>query len=368
MRATLLGARLYTFENDLKEAPLQWRIQSPHRGQSLLSFDKFMNISDLKPVITFIRAAELGTLREAALAQGITPQAASKAISHLEEQLGIRLFHRTTRKLSLTAEGQQFFDAMKPAIANIDNAFRQTQLGRDTNAGPLRIVGPRTSFRPLISKILRGYQAQYPSVQPDVVLDDNIGNWVADRVDVGFRLGSSPADGVIARRLLPLQLIVCAAPSYLQRYGAPSTLAELGNHRCSVYRHPRTAQVLEWNLRVGTAIEQILVAPAMSFNDEDLETDSILDGAVLGLMSGITAAAHIRAQRLIPILTAHVSDHYGVYLYYGSRVSQPTRVRTFIDYAVACCNDPHDFVLSPDELMRAEEAGRQAYIGKHTTR
>ena len=271
-----------------------------------------MDIKDLKPIITFIKVAELGTLRKAALAQGVTPQAVSKAIAQLEEQLGIRLFHRTTRKLSLTAEGQQFLDSIKPAVLSVENAFRQAQQSREANAGLLRIVGPRTSFRPILTKVMRAYSAKFPLVQPDFVLDDNMTDWVEDRIDVGFRLGNPPAEGLIARRLLPMQLIICAAPSYLQRFGAPNSIPDLQNHRCSVYRHPRTAQVIEWNLRVGETVERVLVSPAMSFNDEDLETEAILDGEVIGLMSGIIAAPHIRAGRLIPLMTNHVSDHFGV--------------------------------------------------------
>ena len=320
-----------------------------------------MDIKDLKPIITFIKVAELGTLRKAALAQGVTPQAVSKAIAQLEEQLGIRLFHRTTRKLSLTAEGQQFLDSIKPAVLSVENAFRQAQQSREANAGLLRIVGPRTSFRPILTKVMRAYSAKFPLVQPDFVLDDNMTDWVEDRIDVGFRLGNPPAEGLIARRLLPMQLIICAAPSYLQRFGAPNSIPDLQNHRCSVYRHPRTAQVIEWNLRVGETVERVLVSPAMSFNDEDLETEAILDGEVIGLMSGIIAAPHIRAGRLIPLMTNHVSDHFGVYIYYGSRVAQPTRVRAFIDTTLECLRDAADFILSAEELKIAENLGRAQY-------
>lgn len=316
-----------------------------------------MDINELKPIITFIKAAELGAIRKAAAAQGMTPQAASKSISQLEKQIGVRLFHRTTRQLSLTAEGQQFYNSMKPALTNFETALRQAQQSREVNAGPLRIIGPRTSFRPVIAKILNRYHKQYPLIQPEIILDDNIGNWVEDRADIGFRLGLSPSEGVIARRLLPLQLILCAAPSYLQQFGAPKSIDDLQNHRCSVYRHPKTEQTIGWNLRVGDSIKSIQVNPSMSFNDEDLETDAILNGAVIGLMSGITAAEHVRAGRLVPILTQHSSDQMGIYIYYGSRVSQPARVRAFIDTAVGCCSDPADFVLSKEELSKFESQG-----------
>ena len=147
------------------------------------------------------------------------------------------------------------------------------------------------------------FAACYPDVQPDVQLDDRIGNWVEDRVDVGFRVGASPAEGVIARKLFPLQLIICAAPAYLARYGAPDSLDALAAHRCSVFRHPGTGKVMPWYVKVGDGIVEHHVVPALCVNDEALETEAVLAGHVIGLLTGVTAAPHIRSGRLVPLLT-----------------------------------------------------------------
>jgi DNA-binding transcriptional LysR family regulator len=199
-----------------------------------------MPINELRSITTFAKTAELGSLRRAAGAQGITPQAASQALAQLEQHLGVRLFHRTTRSMSLTDEGRQFLEAAQPALAGLQRAVRMARRLKDDIAGPLRIAGPRSTFLPVLWPLLDEFCTLHPEVQPDVQLDDRIGNWVEDRVDVGFRVGSSAADGVIARRVLPLPLIICAAPTYLARHGAPARLEQLTYHRSSVFRQPAT--------------------------------------------------------------------------------------------------------------------------------
>lgn len=157
-----------------------------------------MPINEIRSITTFIRTAELGSLRKAAQTQGLTPQAASKALAQLEQHLGVRLFHRTTRSISLTEEGQRFLESAQPALQGLQHALQAARRTKDEVAGPLRIVGPRTALRPVIAPVLKAFGERYPAVELDVQLDDGIGNWVESRVDVGFRLGVSPQDGVIA--------------------------------------------------------------------------------------------------------------------------------------------------------------------------
>ncbi len=229
-----------------------------------------MPVNELRSIAMFARAVELGSIRRAAIAQGVSPQAASHAIAQLERHLGVRLLHRTTRSLALTDEGRRFLESTQPALAALDRALCRVREAKDEIAGPLRIVGPRSAFAPLLMPVIDEFWRQFPDVQPDVTLDDGIGNWVLDRVDVGFRIGVSPEEGVIARRLFPVQLIVCAAPTYIARFGAPRSLDELATHRCSAFRHPATGQVLPWYLGVDGEVVHRQVVPALATNDTDL--------------------------------------------------------------------------------------------------
>lgn len=321
-----------------------------------------MAINELRAIATFVNTAELGSLRRAAKVQGTTPQAASQALAQLELHLGVRLFHRTTRNMSLTAEGRQFLDAVQAPLQGLQRALQIPRMAKDEIAGPLRIIGPRSTFRAVVWSVLKDFCRRYPDVQPDVQLDDGIGNWVEDRVDVGFRIGSSAAEGVIARRLFPLQLIICAAPAYLERQGAPDYLSDLTAHRCSAFRHPDTGRVLPWHVKVNDSVVDIDVVPAFGTNEEELEIDAVLGGEVLAVLTGVTAAAHIRAGRLVPLLTQHMADHFSLHIYYGSRTAQPARVRAFIDLAISTLVDNADFVLSEKELAAAEAKGRKKHV------
>jgi DNA-binding transcriptional LysR family regulator len=319
-----------------------------------------MAINELRAIATFAKAVELGSIRRAAVAQGVTPQAASQAIAQLEAHLGVRLLHRTTRSLALTDEGQHFLETTQPALATLDRALNQAREAKDEIAGPLRIVGPRSSFSSILMPVLDAFCTRHPDIQPDVQLDDGKSNWVLERVDVGFRIGASPDEGVIARRLFPVQLMVCAAPAYLARHGAPRNLAELARHRCSAFRHPATGQVLPWYLDVDGEVVHHHVAPTLSTNDTELELQAVLAGQVIGQIANLSAAGHIRAGRLVPVLLQHMSEHIGVHLYYGSRNAQPRRVRAFIDLALEMLADAPDHVLTRQELARAAKTPRRA--------
>jgi DNA-binding transcriptional LysR family regulator len=312
-----------------------------------------MPINELRAIATFAKAVELGSIRRAALAQDVSPQAASQALAQLENHLGVRLLHRTTRSLSLTDEGQRFLETTQPALAALDRALNQARASKDEIAGPLRIVGPKSSFSPILMPLIDEFCSLYPDVQPDVQLDDGKSNWVAERVDVGFRIGQSPEEGVIARRLFPVQLMICAAPSYLERHGAPKSLDDLAAHRCSAFRHPATGQALPWYLVIDGEIVHRHVSPTFATNDTELEVQAVLAGQVIGQLANLSVAEHIRAGRLVPLLLKHMSNHIHVHLYYGSRTAQPRRVRSFIDLAIERLHETSTYVLSTKELSAA---------------
>ena len=322
-----------------------------------------MPINELRSITTFVRTVELGSLSKAAAAQQISPQAASKALGQLEQYLGVRLFHRTTRSMALTEEGQRFFESANPSLIGLHQALNAVRQTREDLAGPLRIVGPRTVLPSVIGPMLDEYCRLYPEVQPDVQFDDRVGNWVEDRVDVGFRLGNPPEEGLIARRLLPMQLVICASPTYLRKHGMPNGLHELDAHRCSAFRRPSDGRVTPWFVKVGDSLVEQHVRPAFSTNDKAFELRAVLAGEAIGQLTGPTAAGFIRAGRLVPILIEHMTDHLSLHLYYGSRTAQPARVRRFLDLVVDRLVDSTDFVLSQEELATAAARFQRGSLG-----
>ena len=309
-----------------------------------------MAINELRSISIFASAAELGSLRKAANALGITPQAASQALAQLEQHLDVRLFHRTTRVMSLTDEGRQFLEEAQPALRGLQRALESAKRAKEEIAGPLRIVGPRSTFQGIVWQLLDEFCQRYPDIVPDVQLEDRVGNWVEDRVDVGFRLGMLAHEGVIARRLFPVQLIICAAPAYLKRHGAPDSIAALPSHRCSVFRHPDSGAIAPWHMKVGDDVIEQAVVPAICTNDEILELKAVLAGQVIAQLAGVTAAPYIRSGQLIPLLVDHIHDRASYFVYFGSRTSQTARARAFIDLAVRRLADNTEYVLTAKEL------------------
>jgi DNA-binding transcriptional LysR family regulator len=325
-----------------------------------------MAFNELRAVSTFVKAAELGSLRQAAAAQAITPQAASQALVQLEQHLGVRLFHRTTRSLSLTEEGEQFLQAAQPGLSTLQRALQGARRTREEIAGPLRIVAPRSIMLEVLWPVLEEYCRRYPQVDPDIQMDDRIGNWVEDRVDVGFRAGAPPAGGIISRRIMPLQLVVCASPAYIAQHGAPQTIEDLARHRCSGFHHTGTGKTMPWEFKVGEEVVARSVATSFLTNDVDLEARAVVAGQAVGQLIGVTAAPLVRAGQLVPLLTQHVTEHLGLYVYYGSRSAQPTRARAFIDLAVERLVGNTQFYLEPHELRpyaRAREPRRTRAAG-----
>jgi DNA-binding transcriptional LysR family regulator len=306
-------------------------------------------MNEVRAISIFVRAATLGSLRPAAIDQGISPQAASHAVMQLEKSLGVRLFHRTTRKLSLTEEGQRLLQNVEPALAMLSSAMSDAKRAKEQIAGPLRVSAPKALRRALWPTVLE-FAALYPDVALDVRFDDHFTDLVEERADVGFRGGSPPAGGAIARRLVPIQLIVCATPGYIERYGAPHTVDDLASHRCTGYRRANTGKEAPWEFMIGDEIVYREIAAALTANDIDAEADAVLAGLAIGQLGSFSAVTPVREGRLVPLLTRHLTQRESIYLYYRHRTEQPLRVRTFIDFMAGKLVDNGDFFLSPAEL------------------
>jgi DNA-binding transcriptional LysR family regulator len=310
-------------------------------------------VNEVRAITIFVRAAELGSLRKAAVDQGISPQAASHAVMQLEKELGVRLFHRTTRKLSLTEEGQGLLDSVKPALAVLSSALDDARRSKAEIAGPLRVSAPRAIGHLVLWPYFLEFAELHPNVQLDVQLDDHFTDLINDRADVGFRGGSPPSGGAIARRLLPIQLIVCASPAYIERHGAPRTIDELDAHRCTGYRRANTGKQAPWEFLIGDEIVYRDVATALCVNDTDAETAAVIAGLGIGQLGSFSAIAPIRSGQLVPLLVQHVTQREAVYIYYRHRTEQPLRVRTFIDFMVARLAGNRSFYFEPSELRAA---------------
>jgi len=307
-------------------------------------------MDELRAVSTFVRAAELGSFHKAAQSQGTSAQAVSKSVRQLEQHLGVRLFHRTTRKSSLTEEGQRLFDAVRGNLAGLVAALNQARDAVREDEGVIRISAGGAAGRRVLMPVLAAFAAHYPAIEFDLLLEDRFTDAVGDRIDVGFRAGTQPTTQVVARRLFAIQQIVCAAPGYLAAHGVPARRGELAQHRCTGYRQPGTGRPYPWEFDVkGETVFQS-VQVALCSSDPEAEMQAVIAGMGIGQIDSINAAAPIRDGRLVPLFTSQVSDRMGLYVYYAQRKDMPGRVRRFIDFAAEQLKGTSAFTLPATEL------------------
>jgi len=291
-------------------------------------------MDDLKALATLARVVESGSFRKAAMEMGVAPQATSKTVRQLEEQLGVRLLHRTTRKLSLTEEGAQLIAQIAPALANIRGALEELQNTRREVGGTLRITAPRSVGKHFVLPLIPEFMSLYPDIRVELELEDRITDNVLERVDVGFRMGASVDRNVVARRLMDILQWVCASPEYIERYGRPRTWADLAMHRCTGFKHANSGRIMPWEFTDKNEVTYTELATKFVTNDVDAETAAVLAGAGIGQIPSYLAQPMVESGRLVHLLKNHTTERIGFYIYYPQRKQMPQRARRFIDFVI----------------------------------
>jgi DNA-binding transcriptional LysR family regulator len=278
----------------------------------------------------FIGVVRARSFSQAATDAGLTPQAVSKAVRQLEQHLGVRLFHRTTRSLSLTEEGTRLFELADPGLRLLDEAIEQVQGSRQAVDGLIRLSAPLSIGTGILVPLLRAFQLRYPGAHFDLQLDDHFTDQIEGKIDVGFRAGDPPQRNLVARRLGDLPLLICAAPAYLARHGTPQSASDLLAHRCTGFRQPNTGRLMPWELCEGDDTVYLDVPSVASFNTADSELEAVRAGIGIGQLTAFMVLADLASGALVHLLPHIRSAQRGVFMYYQQRTQMPLRVRHFI--------------------------------------
>lgn len=281
----------------------------------------------------FIGVVRAGSFSQAAVAEGLAAQSVSKAIRQLEDYLGVRLFHRTTRSLSLTDEAQRLYELACPGLRLLDEALEEVRSSGDDVDGLIRIAAPTSFGTHLLAPILCTFQERYPRARFDLVLADQFTDLVAARIDVGFRAGSPPDRNLIARRLGDVVLKICAAPAYLEKYGTPTRREDLLQHRCTGYRQANTGRLMPWELQGGDGTLCVDMPCVATFNTIESEAVAVMRGVGIGQLAAYLIDDDLAAGRLVHLLPELDTRNAGIYMCYAQRTRMPSRVRLFIDHA-----------------------------------
>ncbi|WP_405125008.1 LysR substrate-binding domain-containing protein [Ralstonia pseudosolanacearum] len=289
----------------------------------------------LSDVPAFVAAAESGSFAAAAASLNLSRSAVGKSIARLETRSGARLFHRTTRTLALTEEGQLFLEHCRRAISEVEAGRARLDTGRQEVSGRLRVSMPMLYGRHCVAPILTRLAVKHPALELDLSFSDRIVGLVEDGFDLAVRNGAlQPWTGVKVRRLARQYMQVCASPSYLEANGTPATLDDLAAHTAILYG--RGGQLLPWQFSEdGGAATTVTPPHRLRLDDLGAICDAAVAGAGLAWLPWWLVQDNVAAGRLVAVLdtrTSHITDTYAVW---PEAAHLPLRVRVAIDALAA---------------------------------
>jgi DNA-binding transcriptional LysR family regulator len=280
----------------------------------------------------FAEVVECGSLSAGGRALGLSPAAASKRLAALEERLGARLIHRTTRRLSTTEAGQAFYDEVRAILAAVEAAEARVAGRAETPSGRLRISAPTSFGRLHVAPHLPAFLDRHPLVEAELLLDDGYGDILAERIDVAIRIAPEPASpGLTARLLAPNRRILCAAPDYLERYGEPASLGALAGYRLLAARHQSP-----WRLESGRTRPTIEVNSHVATNSSEVVRELALAGVGIALRSTWDVGTELASGVLRRILPEwQGATDVGIYAVHARAGPLPAAVSAYVSHMAA---------------------------------
>jgi DNA-binding transcriptional LysR family regulator len=290
-----------------------------------------MNRGNLDDLAAFAAVARALSFTRAAAELRLSTSALSHTIKGLEARLGVRLLQRNSRSVSVTAAGERLLRTLEPALSEIGGALEALDRDRDLVSGLVRLTVTRYAFETIIRPVLPGFLAQHPQARMEVLIDYQLRDIIAERLDAGIRLGEKLEQDMIAVRVGPdLRMAVVASPSYLAGHPTPETPQDLTGHRCVNYRMMASGQTYDWEFeRDGRALD-IKVTGPLTFNEPELMLEAALDGLGVAYVLHQQAKAHIAAGRLVRLLEDWTPPFPGYFLYYPSRRQVPPTLAALI--------------------------------------
>jgi DNA-binding transcriptional LysR family regulator len=293
----------------------------------------------LPGLMTFEAAARLLNFARAAAEVGVTPTAVSRTIKNLEAQLAVRLFNRTTRSVSLTEAGAALNASLAPALALIRNSLSQALLATDQPSGMLRLNASYVAYRILIEPQLPAFLEQYPLINVEVSLDNQLSDIVNAGFDVGIRMGRKLQNDMVSVQLGTVQKrIVVAAPGHFRDRAEPTTIAELLAHDCLRQRYSVGGRLYDWRFADRGQTVHIDVQGRLIFDEMRAVLDAAIQGRGIAFVLEQFAQQELESGVLRHILTPHWGMDDAFHLYYPHREHMPGKLRAFVDFMRAAAS------------------------------
>ena len=285
---------------------------------------------DLQRLSSFLAVVRAGSFVGAADATGLSKAAVSRHVAELEAQLGVRLLHRTTRRLSLSDEGQRFHARAIDIVAALDELEAETASTGGEAIGRLRINAPVTFGNLHLAPLWPAFLAANPKVSLDITLNDRVVDLVEEGFDVAIRIAHRLDPRLVSRRLASSRVVLCASPAYLATHGTPTHPGELARHVVFAYSYWSTGD--DWTFDGPDGATTVRVEPRIHTNSGDTCREAALKGQGIVLQPDFLVGPDLRVGRLTELMPAYRSIELGVHAVYATRKHLPMKTRRLIDY------------------------------------
>jgi|SRR5688572_12879127 DNA-binding transcriptional LysR family regulator len=281
---------------------------------------------------TFCAVAEAGSFVRAAEALDLSKAAVSRYVGGLEARLGVRLLHRTTRRLSLTDEGDLFYARSKELLAGLEEAESELRSRSGAARGVLRINAPVTFGILHLAPVWSAFRERYPQVHLDLTLSDRVVDLVEEGYDVAIRIAALPDSTLISKRLASTRIVLCASPRYLEANGVPSHPSELAKHAVIAYRYWSTGD--EWQFDAPTGRVSVRTRPIMHSNSGDTCRAMALEHRGVILQPTFLIGRDLADGTLVELMPEYHSLELDIFAVYPTRKHVSPKVRALIEFLV----------------------------------
>lgn len=288
-------------------------------------------MSGVQQFLAFAQAARRGSFAEAARDLGSSPSTVAKSIARLEVQLGVKLFHRTTRRVSLTDDGERLYRRCERVLAEVEDLQAEAAGVRAAPSGTLRIDLPITYGRRIVMPLLADFARQHPALKLDVRLQDGYADLVREGLDMAVRVGALQDSSLAARRIDWQSLILIASPDYLAEHGTPRRIDDLARHAAIVFRMPSTGRNRPWQLRQGRRHVQLQPEPQVQVNDGEGMVAAAALGLGLAQIPDYMATDELAQGAVVEVLRAHRPAPMPIHVVMPSSRLIPPRVKLALE-------------------------------------
>lgn len=314
------------------------------------------NSRTLRAVEAFVTVVDQQGFTSAASELRTSTAAVSRAIKELEEQLGVKLLNRTTRRIGLTEEGAKLYAECQRGLSQLQRALSAARGSRSEARGLLRVSCPEAFGRRYVVPAALDFRALHPEIQLDLTLSDGFVDLIDQRVDIAVRGGHLADSRLISRTLAPMPLYVCASPATIRRRGRPVAPADLAASECIRFRFKSTGKELAWEFVQDGSTFAVNVNGSLALDDIESACLAAVAGYGFAQLPGYIALPHIRSGSLVPVLLDFVDQSRQFTLTYVNRTdAQPLRERLFLQHVAGAMSDTSNFQLRPEEMHKYME-------------